>query len=123
MINSNATTFVKQIFFFLLDTNVKNSLMLIINTLFFKGLWRRKYFSPKDTKIGKFYTIDNQTIDVPFMHVFGRFYYSESSELSAKILRIPYDVRETYFLSLFFFSILSLSLSVFSFFFSFSFLF
>ena len=68
--------------------------MLIMNTLFFKGSWRRKYFSPENTRTGKFYTIDNRTIDVPFMHTFGRFYYANSPELDATILRIPYDGRK-----------------------------
>lgn len=31
------------------------------------------------------------------MRTVGRFYYSESSELDAKILRIPYDVRNATF--------------------------
>ncbi|XP_033314153.1 uncharacterized protein LOC117213042 [Bombus bifarius] len=76
------------------ENNVKNSLMLIMNTLFFKGTWRHKYFSPENTRTGKFHTIDNRTIDVPFMHTFGRFYYANSPELDAKILRIPYDGRK-----------------------------
>lgn len=71
--------------------------MLIMNTLFFKGTWRHKYFSPENTRTEKFHTIDNRTIDVPFMHTFGRFYYAISPELDAKILRIPYDVRSSSF--------------------------
>lgn len=73
------------------DNSVKNSLMLIVNTLFFKGLWRGKYFSPENTRNGKFYLIDNRTVDTSIMHAYGRFYYVESSDLDAKILRIPYD--------------------------------
>ncbi|CAL7946686.1 unnamed protein product [Xylocopa violacea] len=73
------------------EDSIKNSVMLVMNALFFKGSWRKKYFSPEDTRTGKFYTTDNQTIDVPYMHAHGRFYYSESSELDAKILRLPYD--------------------------------
>ncbi|CAK9799548.1 Serine protease inhibitor 2 [Anthophora plagiata] len=72
------------------ESSVENSLMLIMNAFFFKGSWRRKYFAPQDTRIEKFHTSDNQTVAVPFMHTVGRFYYSESSELNAKILRIPY---------------------------------
>ncbi|KOC68055.1 Serine proteinase inhibitor A3K, partial [Habropoda laboriosa] len=72
------------------ENSVKDSLMVILNAFFFKGSWLRKYFAPKDTRIEKFHTSDNRTVDVPFMHTVGRFYYSESSELNAKILRIPY---------------------------------
>lgn len=67
--------------------------MLIVNGLFFKGAWRRKYFAPENTRLSKFHINANESIDVPFMHTIGRFYYAESSRLGAKILRIPYDVR------------------------------
>lgn len=80
--------------------------MLIVNTLFFKGLWRGKYFSPENTRNGKFYLIDNRTVDTSIIHAYGRFYYVESSDLDAKILRIPYDVYNLLF-SFFLFFILS----------------
>ncbi|XP_043265497.1 uncharacterized protein LOC122405073 isoform X2 [Colletes gigas] len=73
------------------ESNVRNSLMVIMNALFFKGSWRRKYFNPESTRTGPFYTGDNAVVNVPFMRVTKRFYYSESPELDAKILRIPYD--------------------------------
>lgn len=66
--------------------------MLVVNALFFKGTWRRQFFSSKNTYMGKFYTSTNISVDVPFMTTIDRFYYSESSELDAQILRIPYDV-------------------------------
>lgn len=40
------------------------------------------------------------------MHAYGRFYYIESSDLDAKILRIPYDVYNllsSFFFFLFYF--------------------
>ncbi|XP_029038073.2 uncharacterized protein LOC114873665 [Osmia bicornis bicornis] len=73
------------------ESSVKESLMLIVNALYFKGSWRRRYFPPENTRVGKFYKNGNESIDVPFMRAFGRFYFSESPELDAKILRIPYD--------------------------------
>ncbi|XP_076750870.1 uncharacterized protein LOC143423419 [Xylocopa sonorina] len=76
------------------ENGIKNSLMLVMNALFFKGSWRQKYFSPERTRTGKFYKTANQTIDVPYMQAHGRFYYSESSELDAKILRVPYNGRK-----------------------------
>ncbi|KZC12911.1 Serpin I2, partial [Dufourea novaeangliae] len=73
------------------ESGVKDSLMIITNAVFFKGSWRRKYFSPKNTQTGSFYTNLNRTVQVPFMQTTDRFYFSESTELDAKILRIPYD--------------------------------
>lgn len=67
----------------------------MMNAIYFKGSWYRNYFSPKDTRIESFYVDSSQSVQVPFMHGTGQFYYSESSELNAKILRIPYDVRKT----------------------------
>lgn len=73
------------------ESKVKNSLMVITNAIYFKGSWYRKYFSEKHTRNGEFYIGSNRTLQVPLMHTVGRFYYVESSELDAKILRIPYD--------------------------------
>lgn len=66
--------------------------MLIVNGLFFKGAWRHKYFAPEKTRVSKFHINANESVNVPYMHTIGRFYYAESSRLDAKILRIPYDV-------------------------------
>lgn len=68
--------------------------MLIVNGLFFKGVWRRKYFAPEMTRVSKFHINANDSVNVPYMHSVGRFYHVESARLDAKILRIPYDVRK-----------------------------
>lgn len=73
------------------EKGLENSVMLIVNGLFFKGAWRRKYFAPENTRVSKFHINANESINVPYMHTIGRFYYAESSRLDAKILRIPYD--------------------------------
>ena len=72
------------------ESSVENSLMLIMNALFFKGSWRGRYFSPEATRTEEFRTSENRKVLVPFMRTISRFYYSESPELDAKILRIPY---------------------------------
>lgn len=72
------------------EDEVKELLMLIVNALFFKGSWRRSYFLPKNTQVGQFFTNDKDSVDVPFMRTSVRLYFSESAELDAKILRIPY---------------------------------
>lgn len=69
--------------------------MLIVNGLFFKGAWRHKYFAPENTRVSKFHINTNESVNVPYMHTIGRFYYAESSRLDAKILRIPYDVCDS----------------------------
>ncbi|KAK2576905.1 hypothetical protein KPH14_005528 [Odynerus spinipes] len=73
------------------ENSLKDSVMLVVNALFFKGNWRRQFFSPRDTHLGKFYTGTNESVEVPFMNTVNRFYYSESPELDSKILRLPYD--------------------------------
>ncbi|CAL1688366.1 unnamed protein product [Lasius platythorax] len=73
------------------EKGLENSVMLIVNGLFFKGAWRRKYFAPENTRVSKFHINSNESVNVPYMHTISRFYYAESSRLDAKILRIPYD--------------------------------
>lgn len=72
------------------DENIEDSVMLVMNALYFKGSWHKNRFSPDETRTGKFYKTPDTTIDVQFMNTNGNFYYSESLELDAKILRIPY---------------------------------
>lgn len=75
------------------ENNLRGSIMVVVNALFFKGTWDRHPFSPKATRIGKFFSSETYSVDVPMMHSYARFYYSSSSEseLDAKILRIPYS--------------------------------
>ena len=72
------------------ESSVENSLMLVMNAMFFKGSWRDRYFSPETTRTKEFRTSEDRTVRAPFMHTISRLYYSESSDLDAKILRIPY---------------------------------
>lgn len=62
----------------------------MMNVLFFKGTWQRNYFDPNETKVKKFYESTKKSSNVKFMTAVGNFYYAESLELDAKILRIPY---------------------------------
>ncbi|XP_015190926.1 PREDICTED: uncharacterized protein LOC107074206 [Polistes dominula] len=73
------------------ETSLKDSVMLVVNALFFKGIWRRQFFKTENIHMGKFYISENNVVEVPFMTSSSRFYYSESTELNAKILRLPYD--------------------------------
>lgn len=76
----------------ILEKGLEDSVMLIVNGLFFKSAWRRKYFSAENTRVSKFHININESVDVSYMHSVDRFYYCESSRLDAKILRIPYNV-------------------------------
>nr|XP_033341228.1 uncharacterized protein LOC117229129 isoform X1 [Megalopta genalis] len=73
------------------EASIRNSLLVITNAIYFQGTWSRNYFSSKDTRNGPFYIGSNRTVQVPLMHSVGRFYYIDSLELDAKILRMPYD--------------------------------
>ncbi|XP_051162786.1 uncharacterized protein LOC127282533 [Leptopilina boulardi] len=75
------------------ENSLRGSVMVVVNALFFKGTWDRHPFSPKATRMGKFFPTETYSVDVPMMHSYARFYYSSSSEseLDAKILRIPYS--------------------------------
>ncbi|XP_063977855.1 uncharacterized protein LOC135162870 [Diachasmimorpha longicaudata] len=76
------------------EDSLKHSVMLVMNILFFKGLWLNNKFAAHETKLEKFYESPGKSIDVPFMTAVGQFYYVESADLDAKILRIPYSGRK-----------------------------
>lgn len=73
------------------EKKLEDSVMLVMNAIYFKDAWRRQYFLPNNTQIGKFFTGPDSHVNVEFMHSVGRFYFSESSKLDAKIIRIPYE--------------------------------
>lgn len=85
-------------------TNIKNvispgdyddALVLLISAIYFNGLWEYP-FPPHDTFPQKFFLNCNDSISVFFMKQSGQFYYLESDELDAKILRLPYKVSFMY---------------------------
>ena len=65
--------------------------MLLVNALYFKGLWRYP-FNESDTKEGVFHMTPTQSIRVPFMSMERDLYWTESVELDSSILRLPYMV-------------------------------
>nr|AAO21505.1 serpin 3a [Manduca sexta]AAO21506.1 serpin 3b [Manduca sexta] len=69
--------------------DVADVILLILNTLYFKGTWRHQ-FAPNATKPGPFYVSPQLQKTVPFMNVKDNFYYVDSSRFDAKILRLPY---------------------------------
>ncbi|XP_011310627.1 heparin cofactor 2 isoform X1 [Fopius arisanus] len=72
------------------ESTLENPVMLVMNALFFKGIWQNNEFPAQETRSEKFYESSGNIIDVPFMKAVGEFNYVESPELDAKILKIPY---------------------------------
>lgn len=73
------------------EGDLQDAVLLMANALYFKGLWRIP-FPRNQTSYGGFYITPSRTVTVPYMYNYGRYYYFESNELDAKILRLPYKV-------------------------------
>lgn len=71
------------------EDDVTGLVILVLNTLYFKGSWRHQ-FAPNATKPAPFYVSPTVHKDVPFMNVKDKFYFAESTKFDAKILRMPY---------------------------------
>ncbi|KAJ8709120.1 hypothetical protein PYW07_008946 [Mythimna separata] len=71
------------------EDDVANMVVLVLNTLYFKGSWRHQ-FAPNATKPGAFYVSPKIQKSIQFMNVNDKFYYTESAKYDAKILRMPY---------------------------------
>ncbi|XP_053616051.1 uncharacterized protein LOC128678491 [Plodia interpunctella] len=71
------------------EDDVAGAVVLILNTIFFKGSWRHQ-FAPNATKNGVFYLSPREQKPLPMMNVKDKFYYAESAKYDAKILRMPY---------------------------------
>lgn len=70
-------------------SDIESAVMLMINGIYFKGQWRQPFFE-NQTFAGDFRTSDTESKQTQFMSQTGRFFYVESSQLKAKILRLPY---------------------------------
>ncbi|XP_074098921.1 uncharacterized protein LOC141527388 isoform X2 [Cotesia typhae] len=76
------------------ETTIKDSMMLVMNVLYFKGLWNGNKFTADRSKFNKFYQSPNTHVDINYMTSVGNYYFLESPELDAKILRLPYVGRK-----------------------------
>lgn len=72
------------------EDSVSNSVILLINALYFEGTWR---FGFNKTKTGAFFPSPGKKVDKTFIEQTGNFYYFYSKHLDAKILRLPYTGR------------------------------
>lgn len=72
------------------EDSVSNSVLLLINALYFEGTWRHAF---NKTIPGKFLTSSGKKVDKNFMERTGNMYYFYSKHLDSKILRLPYNGR------------------------------
>lgn len=70
-------------------SDISNSMMIMLNAIYFQGQWRRPFPKNQSTEM-PFYLSPTQQIKTMFMTRTGNYYYLHSFELKAKILRIPY---------------------------------
>lgn len=71
--------------------DVARSVILLINTIYFNGYWS-KPFAENETIVRNFNVSTKTSLPVSFMTKTDDFFYSESTELEAKFLRLPYKV-------------------------------
>lgn len=67
---------------------VSQSVILMINALYFDGTWRYAF---NKTSTRKFTTSSKNQVDREFMEINRNFYYLNSRKLSSRIIRIPYN--------------------------------
>lgn len=73
------------------QNDIDKAVILLINAIFFNGYWR-KPFPVNETESQTFHMDTESQVLVPFMKQTENFYYLESEELDAKILRLQYKV-------------------------------
>ncbi|KAF5296887.1 hypothetical protein FQR65_LT10153 [Abscondita terminalis] len=71
----------------------EDALLVVANAMFFKGMWRNK-FPKENTHEAGFYISPTDVVPVQYMSNSDYYYYAESKELDAKILRIPYKGKK-----------------------------
>jgi len=69
---------------------VANSVILMVNALYFSGAWRTPF---NNSLTSDFFVAPNRKVTKMFIEQTGNFYYFNSKHLNAKILRLPYSGR------------------------------
>ncbi|XP_068140759.1 serine protease inhibitor 27A [Drosophila tropicalis] len=77
--------------------NVRNSVMLLTNLIYFNGQWRRQF---ANTYQGVFFRHAEEQTRADFMEQTDYFYYHNSEKLKAQILRLPYKGKNSLFVLL-----------------------
>ncbi|XP_055715586.1 serine protease inhibitor 2-like [Phlebotomus papatasi] len=73
------------------EEDVQHSVMLMLNAVYFRGLWRKAF---NRTIQLPFHLSLNESKTTEFMLADGLYYFYESKELDAKILRLPYKGKQ-----------------------------
>lgn len=63
--------------------------MVLVNAIYFKGLWKYPFNEQSTTK-GQFYTDDDNSVQLDFMTVKNKFNYGENDELESTVLELQY---------------------------------
>ncbi|XP_050343090.1 alaserpin-like isoform X2 [Nymphalis io] len=66
---------------------------MLVNAIYFKGIWKTP-FNKHQTADKDFHVSRNKVIKVPTMYSMDYYNYTESTELDAQILEIPYEGGE-----------------------------
>ncbi|ROT62953.1 putative serine proteinase inhibitor, partial [Penaeus vannamei] len=69
--------------------SVSGAVMVLVNAVYFKGVWDRQ-FQVENTAPQKFFVTPNSPATVPMMNQEGKFKYGESRELDAQVLEMAY---------------------------------
>ncbi|XP_014205168.1 uncharacterized protein LOC106637052 [Copidosoma floridanum] len=70
-----------------------NTRMIIMNALYFKGKWAKK-FDDKFTVDLPFHVAEGKQIAVPMMHINETFTYGKLDSLKARFIEIPYENKD-----------------------------
>ncbi|KAH8279958.1 hypothetical protein KR054_012149 [Drosophila jambulina] len=79
--------------------NVRSSVMLLTNLIYFNGLWRRQFSSTFQGAFFRGKDAQSQT-RAEYMEQTEYFYYTNSEKLKAQILRLPYKGKNSMFVLL-----------------------
>lgn len=81
-----------KIISFILD-DLENAVMVMLNAIYFNGYWKRP-FPLNETIESAFFVTPTQQVRTPFMCQTSDFFFLESQQMDAKILRLPYKGKK-----------------------------
>uniref|UniRef100_A0ABD2XEK2 Serpin domain-containing protein n=1 Tax=Trichogramma kaykai TaxID=54128 RepID=A0ABD2XEK2_9HYME len=70
-----------------------NTLMVLVNALYFKGQWLHK-FNEKDTTKKTFHLNKSSSVEAPMMYIKKKFLYQRLPELNAQLVGLPYSNQD-----------------------------